>query len=195
MLDTFKNFSYIQEEILTEGVPSKVMDEYENWLGGNSKTDPKGKIAGSDYGAGAPYVLQGRHFELMTLWYTLDVHWVQNRPWKVTEKGTAIHERVMKNLKKQVKDSAFGGEITDYHINDSIKYCIKVWNACFNSKEFKKSMSADKVALDWNQAPRAFGVDVKKNLYGDFGNPLTGEGFYLKQLMSKKMVVKTKPSK
>ena len=60
-------------------------------------------------------------------------------------------------------------------------------------KENKKRWGAEKARLGWQQNSGIFGLDKVKNPYGDIGNPLQGDGVYLKMMMQKKMIVKAKP--
>ena len=172
----------LHEELLSEGVPGKIMDKYVQFLGG---TD------GPGYTSGAPYAIQSLHMQLMTVWYCLDFHWEKDRPWKPTDKGMQIAEKVMKDL-KQKSDMAGGFRQAD--INDARKNCDKVWDSLFENKESKKRWGVGpNHRLTWKVNQKLFGLDKIKNPYGDFGNPLQGDGEYLKMMMQKKMIVKAKP--
>lgn len=170
----------LHEELLSEGVPGKIMDKYVQFLGGTQ----------AGYQNGAPYAVQSLHMQLMTVWYCLDIHWEKDRPWKPTDKGIQIMEKVMKDLKQ--KSSMFGG-FRQAHINDAQKNCDEVWDSLFDNKENKKNWGVDKARLGWQQNSGLFKLDKIKNPYGDFGNPLQGDGVYLKMMMQKKMIVKAKP--
>ena len=104
----------LHEELLTEGVPTSVMNTYVQWLGG---TD------GPGYENGAPYAIQSLHMQLMTVWYCLDFHWDQNRPWVATDKGMQIMEKVSKDLKTK---SDLAGGLRQGIINDSRNNCEQV---------------------------------------------------------------------
>ena len=181
-LQSFQKFTWLHEELLSEGVPGKIMDKYVQFLGGRD--------GGTGYTSGAPYAIQSLHMQLMTVWYCLEFHWAKNRPWKPTEKGKNVMERVMKDLKQ--KSDMFGG-FRQAHINDAEKHCAEVWDSLFDSKENKKRWGAEKARLGWQQNSGIFGLDKVKNPYGDIGNPLQGDGVYLKMMMHKKMIVKAKP--
>ena len=180
-LQSFQKFTWLHEELLSEGVPGKIMDKYVQFLGGTG---------GPGYTPGAPYAVQSVHMQLMTVWYCLDFHRAKNRPWKPTEKGKNVMERVMKDLKQ--KSDMFGG-FRQAHINDAEKNCAEVWDSLFDSKDNKKRWGAEKARLGWQQNSGIFGLDKVKNPYGDIGNPLQGDGVYLKMMMQKKMIVKAKP--
>ena len=175
--------SELHEELLTEGVPSAIMDTYIKWLGGTS---------GPGYTPGAPYAIQSLHMELMTVWYCLDFHWDKDRPWAATDKGMQIMEKVSKGLKQK---SDFPGGLRQGLINESRVNCDKVWDSLFENKANKKIWGVGpNHRLTWKVNQKLFGLDKKSNPYGDIGgNTQRGEGFYLKQLMQKKMIVKVKP--
>jgi len=180
-LQSFKTHNWLAEEadLLTEGVPSAIMDTYIQWLG-------------PDYAPGAPYAIQSVHMELMTVWYCLDFHWDKNRPWVATDKGMQIMEKVSKNLKQ--KSSMLTG-LTQGLINDSTKGCDKVWDSLFENKDNKKIWGVGpNHRLTWKVNQKLFNLDKKSNPYGDIGgNPLRGEGFYLKTFIQKKMIKASKP--
>ena len=184
-LQSFKTHNWLAEhtDLLTEGVPSKIMDTYVQWLGGTN---------GPGYAPGAPYAIQSLHFQLMTVWYCLDFHWDKDRPWAATDKGMQVVERVMKDLKQK---SDMAGGLRQAHINESRVNCDDVWDSLFENKESKKRWGVKpNHRLTWKVNQKLFGLDKKSNPYGDIGgNTQRGEGFYLKMLMSKKMIVKVKP--
>ena len=168
----------LHEELLTEGVPSKIMDTYVQWLG-------------PDYAPGAPYAIQSLHMQLMTVWFCLDFHWDKDRPWAATDKGMQIMEKVNKDLKTK---SSMPGGLRKGLINESRVNCVKVWDSLFENKDNKKRWGVDSNNLSWKVNQKLFGLDKKSNPYGDIGgNTQRGEGFYLKMLMQKKMIVKVKP--
>ena len=184
-LQTFKQHNWLAEEadLLTEGVPSKIMDKYVQWLGGT---------AGPGFAPGAPYAIQTVHMQLMTVWYCLDFHWDKDRPWAATDKGMQIMEKVSKDLKTK---SNYPAGLRQGVINDSKKECEAVWDSLFENKENKERWGVKpNHRLTWKVNQKLFGLDRKSNPYGDIGgNTQRGEGFYLKMLMQKKMIVKVKP--
>ena len=173
----------LHEELLTEGVPTSIMNTYVQWLGG---TD------GPGYESGAPYAIQSLHMQLMTVWFCLDFHWDKDRPWAATDKGMQIMQKVMKDLKTK---SDMAGGLRQAHINESRVNCVDVWDSLFENKESKKRWGVKpNHRLTWKVNQKLFGLDKKSNPYGDIGgNTQRGEGFYLKMLMQKKMIVKVKP--
>ena len=174
----------LHEELLTEGVPSSIMNTYVQWLGG---TD------GPGYENGAPYAIQSLHMQLMTVWYCLDFHWDKDRPWAATDKGMQIMEKVSKDLKTK---SNYPAGLRQGVINDSTKECDAVWDSLFENKENKKRWGVGpNHRLTWKVNQKLFNLDKKENPYGDIGgNPLKGvPGFYMKTFMQKKMIKASKP--
>lgn len=180
-LQSFKTHGWLAEEadLLTEGVPNQIMDKYIQWLG-------------PGFAPGAPYAIQSVHMQLMTVWYCLDFHWDKDRPWAATDKGMQIMEKVSKDLKTK---SDFPGGLRQGLINESKVNCDKVWDSLFENKDSKKRWGVGPShRLTWKVNQKLFGLDKKSNPYGDIGgNTQRGEGFYLKMLMQKKMIVKVKP--
>ena len=185
-LESFKTHNWLVEEadLLTEGVPSAIMDTYVQWLGGTS---------GPGYTPGAPYAIQSLHMELMTVWYCLDFHWDKDRPWVATDKGMQIMEKISKSLKQK---SNYPGGLRQGLINESRVNCAEVWDSLFENKENKKIWGVKpNHRLTWKVNQKLFKLDKKENPYGDIGgNPLKGvPGFYMKTFMQKKMIKAAKP--
>ena len=174
-------------ELLTEGVPGKVMKIYMNWL----------NMGVPGYEKGAPYAIQSVHEQLLLAWYTLDFHFDDNRPWKATEKGKNIHDKVMSQI--QMKSSS-GTSLSNGMLNDAKNDHGKVWDSIFDWKENKKRWGVYEKGSDlgdtkwsgrWTRTPDEFNIFRFNNPYGDLGgNPLKGKGFYLEMFMKKKFIEK-----
>ena len=176
-------------ELITEGVPGKIMDIYARWLNQG--------VAG--YEKGAPYAIQSVHEQLLLAWYTLDFHFDDNRPWKPTEKGKNIHEKVLSQI--QMKSSS-GKVLSNGMLNDT-KDSGKVWDSIFDWKENKKRWGVFEKGLQlddtkWSgkstRTPDEFFQNQYTNPYGDIGrDPLRGKGFYLEMFIKRKFIERCKP--
>ena len=179
-------------ELLSEGVPGKIMNIYMNWL---NQGEP-------GYEKGAPYAIQSVHEQLLLAWYTLDFHFDDNRPWKATDKGKAIHDKVMGNI--QMKSSS-GKSLSNGMLNDT-KDSGKVWDSIFEWKENKKRWGVFEKGLQvsdtkWSgkstRTPKEFFLNEYTNPYGDIcpsgGDPLKGKGFYLEMFIKRKFIERCKP--
>lgn len=180
-------------ELLTEGVPGNIMKIYMNWLNQG--------VAG--YENGAPYAIQSVHEQLLLAWYTLDFHFDDDRPWKATEKGKNIHDKVMSQL--QTKSSS-GKSLSNGLLNNAKRDSGKVWDSIFDWKENKKRWGVLEKGLQlddtkWSgkstRTPKEFFQNEWTNPYGDIcpkgGDPLKGKGFYLEMFIKRKFVERCKP--